>query len=58
MLGLRFYTCDRCGAVHADLDGPPQCSRCHATSLSEITRRLQADSRSYFWRADERDRDP
>jgi hypothetical protein len=46
MLGLRFYACDRCGTVHADLTAPERCHRCHDGPLREITGRLQADS--YF----------
>jgi hypothetical protein len=46
MLGLRFYACDRCGTVHADLTVPEQCHRCRGSPLREITRELQADS--YF----------
>jgi hypothetical protein len=46
MLGLRFYACDRCDAVHADLAAPPWCSRCDGDRFREITGRLQADA--YF----------
>jgi hypothetical protein len=48
MLGLRYYACDRCDAVHASPAVPPWCSRCDGRSLREITRDLQADA--YFWR--------
>ena len=37
MLGLRFFTCDRCGLVHADIDNPPRCGRCDHRQLTDIT---------------------
>lgn len=37
MLGLRFFACDRCGIVHADVDNPPECGRCDYTQLTDIT---------------------
>jgi DNA-directed RNA polymerase subunit RPC12/RpoP len=45
VLGLRFYVCDDCKAVYADVEEPPGC-RCDATSFRELTSRLQDDT--YF----------
>jgi hypothetical protein len=49
VLGLRYYACDRCETVFADVETPPRCGRCAAEGLREITRDLQGDD--YFWRA-------
>ncbi len=43
MLGLRFFTCDRCGLVHADVDNPPRCGRCDHTRLTDITASTAAE---------------
>jgi hypothetical protein len=40
VLGLRFYACDDCGTVYADVDEPPDCD-CNGGSFREVTRRLQ-----------------
>jgi hypothetical protein len=49
VLGLRYYACDRCETVFADVEAPPRCGRCAAERLRELTRDLQGDD--YFWRA-------
>ncbi|WP_171006576.1 hypothetical protein [Halalkalirubrum salinum] len=43
MLGLQFFTCDRCGLVHADVDNPPRCGRCDHTRLTDITASTAAE---------------
>jgi hypothetical protein len=46
VLGLRFYACEACDAVHAGPTEPPWCGRCRGGSLVEITHELQEDA--YF----------
>lgn len=48
MPGLRFFSCDQCGTVHAEPLVPERCRQCQADALVDITGRLQ-DER-YFTR--------
>lgn len=47
MLGLRFYACEDCETVHADVGVPPACGRCDGGAFREITRSLGTDT--YFF---------
>ncbi|WP_175501323.1 hypothetical protein [Halogeometricum limi] len=53
MLGLRFFACDRCDTVFADVAEPPWCDGCGGDdgcgggSFAEITSRVQRDE--YFF---------
>jgi hypothetical protein len=47
-LGLRYYACEGCDAVHAAPTDPPWCSRCGGESLRELTERLQDRDAGYF----------
>ncbi|MFC7095811.1 hypothetical protein [Halobaculum marinum] len=49
MLGLQFYVCDRCDAVHSGVEEPPACARCGDGRFANITTAVQGDS--YFTRA-------
>lgn len=40
VLGVRFYACARCEAVHALPDQPTACAECGATRLDDVTDRL------------------
>jgi rubrerythrin len=49
VLALRYYACDRCDAVHADVDAPTACGRCGrrgTDAFTEVTDALQ--DASYF----------
>jgi hypothetical protein len=48
VLGLRYYACEQCDAVHAAPSDPPWCSRCGCGSLREITEELQERDVGYF----------
>jgi hypothetical protein len=52
VLGLHFYCCDDCDAVHADVEVPPRCGRCAGTSFRDVTAGLQ--DASYFLPRDRR----
>lgn len=43
MPGLRFFACNRCDTVYADLEAPPQCSGCPHSQFEEITQSVQAE---------------
>ena len=47
MLGLQFYVCDDCDAVHADVDVPPACGRCGGDVFRELGRSPRDGS--YFY---------
>lgn len=42
MLGLRFFTCEVCETVYADVERPPRCSNCDADPVVEILPETQA----------------
>ncbi len=42
VLGLRFFTCDVCETVYADVERPPRCSNCEADPVVEINPETQA----------------
>jgi len=46
VLGLRFFVCDACETVYADVEKPPLCSNCDVDSIQEIKAEMQAAS--YF----------
>ncbi|MFC6787278.1 hypothetical protein ACFQFH_15825 [Halobaculum halobium] len=37
MLGIRYFSCDRCGLVHSDLDEPARCARCASDGFTPVT---------------------
>jgi hypothetical protein len=47
VLGLQFYVCGDCDAVHADVDVPPACGRCGGSAFHEMGRCAQDGS--YFY---------
>lgn len=42
VLGVRFFVCDACGTVHADIEQPAQCHRCEYQSLAAMDPGSQA----------------
>jgi hypothetical protein len=36
VLGIRFFACEACGTIYADVDEPPWCYRCDGTSFGEL----------------------
>ncbi|MFC6954338.1 hypothetical protein [Halorubellus litoreus] len=51
MLALRYYVCERCDAVHADVDPPGECGRCGrrgAAAFDDVTSTLDDASAAYF----------
>jgi rubredoxin len=42
VLGLRFFTCEDCETVYADVDEPPRCGRCDGVSFEELDVGTQA----------------
>jgi hypothetical protein len=49
VLGLRYYACGRCDAVHADVAAPTACGRCGrrgTDGFDDVTATLQ--DASYF----------
>jgi len=42
VLGLRFFTCDACETVYADVERPSRCSNCEADPVVEIQPETQA----------------
>jgi rubredoxin len=49
VLGLRYYACETCGTVYADVDEPPRCDGCPAGGpFRDVTALLLDDD--YFTR--------
>ncbi|WP_323676115.1 hypothetical protein [Halorubellus sp. PRR65] len=51
MLGLRYYVCERCDAVHADVEPPDACGRCGrrgAGAFDDVTPSLDDATAAYF----------
>ncbi|WP_336327651.1 hypothetical protein [Halovenus sp. HT40] len=46
MLGLRYFSCERCGTVYALPETPSQCGRCECDRLSELT--AEGRAAAYF----------
>lgn len=42
VLGIRFFVCDGCETVYADVARPPQCDSCEDDSITEIGQEIQA----------------
>ncbi len=42
VLGLRFFVCDACETVYADVEKPPRCSDCDAEPVVEMKAATQA----------------
>ncbi|WP_157964830.1 hypothetical protein [Halorubrum sp. 48-1-W] len=42
MLGIRFFLCDGCGTVYADVERPPRCGTCDDASTVELGPGTQA----------------
>jgi len=42
VLGLRFFMCDGCETVYADVERPPQCCNCDDEPIEEIGPGTQA----------------
>jgi len=40
--GLRFFVCEECGTVYADVDVPPQCRDCRDAPFAELEPENQA----------------
>ncbi|WP_227132848.1 hypothetical protein [Halorubellus salinus] len=54
MLGLRYFACEACDAVHADVDQPAACGRCGRrgdAAFADVTATLDDAAASYFSRA-------
>jgi len=49
VLGRRFYACDRCDAVHADVESPPACGRCGEDAFVVLQR---DDAAAAYFHAD------
>jgi Zn finger protein HypA/HybF involved in hydrogenase expression len=43
VLGLRFFSCTRCGTVYADVETPAQCARCEGPMAELDTGRQAAE---------------
>lgn len=51
MLGLRYYLCEHCDAVHADVDLPARCGRCGRDGgalFADVTLTLEDAAVAYF----------
>jgi rubredoxin len=46
MSRMRFFACESCDAVHADVTTPPRCSRCGETCLDEVA--FETRTAEYF----------
>jgi hypothetical protein len=54
VLGLRYFACEDCDAVHADVDEPAACGRCGrrgSDAFADVTATLDDASATYFSRA-------
>ena len=49
MLGVRFFACEGCETVYADVAKPPRCGDCGGTAIDEIGPGTQAAE--YFTRS-------
>jgi hypothetical protein len=36
VLGVRYFSCDRCGLVHSDLGVPARCVRCDGDEFTPV----------------------
>ncbi|MFC7137757.1 hypothetical protein [Halobaculum litoreum] len=48
MLGLRYYVCEACDAVHADVGEPTACGRCGDGAFVDVSATVRGDD--YFTR--------
>lgn len=51
VLGLRYYVCEGCDAVHADVDPPRECGRCGRRdpgTFDDVTSTLDDANAAYF----------
>ncbi|MXR43268.1 hypothetical protein GRX01_18255 [Halobaculum sp. WSA2] len=44
MLGLRYFSCDRCGLVHSNLDEPARCARCDGDDFTPVVADRERDA--------------
>jgi rubredoxin len=42
VLGVRFFLCNGCDTVYADIEEPPQCHRCDGGPFEELDPENQA----------------
>ncbi len=42
VLGLRFFACDGCDTVYADIEEPPRCRNCGGETVDELGSGTQA----------------
>lgn len=49
VLGLRYFVCEGCETVYADVEKPPRCSNCDADPIVEVKPEIQAATYFSGW---------